>query len=264
MTRTDSLIAFAVMALWGFNFSVIKLGADQINPLLLTTLRFTFAVFPLIFFIPRPSVSFKYLFGYGLCFGGGVSGVYDDDMVLTAPSPSGASPAEASSGGGDGRVVPGGVTPSGPRKTTRMFGSNDSSYAGAVTAADVAAASATASSADTATADRESAAAAAAAAAALALESGDKSISECVPDPDAGIVPPTGHPRARVSGTYTEAAVAAVVAAAAGKGVRSSSASHVSSIGVRRREGTAGGGGGAEWRWTRATIEAALLGKRIF
>jgi len=75
MTRTDSLIAFAVMALWGFNFSVIKLGADQINPLLLTTLRFTFAVFPLILFIPRPSVPFKYLFGYGLCFGVGVWGM---------------------------------------------------------------------------------------------------------------------------------------------------------------------------------------------
>ncbi|MCY7295851.1 EamA family transporter [Alteromonas sp. a30] len=75
MTKRDLLIAIALMCLWGLNFSVIKLGADQINPVLLTALRFTFAVFPAIFFIAKPKVPAKYLVAYGLCFGVGLWGM---------------------------------------------------------------------------------------------------------------------------------------------------------------------------------------------
>ena len=74
MTIRDGFICLALMCLWGFNFSAIKLGATQIDPILLTALRFTFAVFPIIFFIPRPPDSARYLLAYGLTFGLGVWG----------------------------------------------------------------------------------------------------------------------------------------------------------------------------------------------
>lgn len=75
MKRLDLLLLIALMALWGLNFSVIKLGVDHINPLVLTAMRFTFAVFPLIFFVPRPDVKWRYLVLYGLTFGVGVWGL---------------------------------------------------------------------------------------------------------------------------------------------------------------------------------------------
>ena len=75
MTIKDTCICLALMCLWGFNFSAIKLGATQIDPILLTALRFTFAVFPVIFFIPRPPDEARYLIAYGLTFGLGVWGM---------------------------------------------------------------------------------------------------------------------------------------------------------------------------------------------
>lgn len=62
------------MALWGFNFCAIKLGAEQTNPILLTALRFSFAVFPAILFVKRPDVHWGYLVSYGFCFGVGIWG----------------------------------------------------------------------------------------------------------------------------------------------------------------------------------------------
>lgn len=75
MTTKDIFITIALTCLWGFNFSAIKLGANQIDPILLTAMRFTFAVFPAIFFIKRPSVDIRYLLAYGTTFGAGVWGM---------------------------------------------------------------------------------------------------------------------------------------------------------------------------------------------
>lgn len=75
MKRLDALLLVLLMALWGFNFSIIKLGVNSINPLVLTALRFSFAVFPVIFFVPRPQVAWRYLVLYGLSFGVGVWGL---------------------------------------------------------------------------------------------------------------------------------------------------------------------------------------------
>lgn len=75
MTTRDLLIGITIMCLWGFNFSVIKLGVTNIDPLLLTASRFFFAVLPLIFFIKKPAVQWRYLAMYGLCFGIGVWGM---------------------------------------------------------------------------------------------------------------------------------------------------------------------------------------------
>lgn len=54
MNQRDSLLLVLLMALWGFNFSVIKLGVNNIDPFLLTALRFTLAVLPLIFLFAVP------------------------------------------------------------------------------------------------------------------------------------------------------------------------------------------------------------------
>lgn len=75
MTKKDICISLALMCLWGFNFSAIKLGAMQTDPILLTALRFTFAIFPAIFFVRRPPEAVRYLIAYGLIFGLGVWGM---------------------------------------------------------------------------------------------------------------------------------------------------------------------------------------------
>lgn len=75
MTLKDLTISLALMCLWGLNFSVIKLGALQTDPILLTALRFTFAVFPAILFVRRPPEALRYLIAYGLIFGLGVWGM---------------------------------------------------------------------------------------------------------------------------------------------------------------------------------------------
>jgi len=75
MIRNDLFLAIFVMAIWGFNFSMIKLGITEVHPLLATAARFTLAVVPAIFFIRRPNVAWRYLFGYGLVFGVGIWGM---------------------------------------------------------------------------------------------------------------------------------------------------------------------------------------------
>jgi O-acetylserine/cysteine efflux transporter len=68
-------IAISVACMWGFNFSIIKLGVSEMDPLILTGLRFTFATFPAIFFIKKPKVSLFILALYGITFGVGVWGM---------------------------------------------------------------------------------------------------------------------------------------------------------------------------------------------
>jgi drug/metabolite transporter (DMT)-like permease len=75
MNNRDLLLGIFVMIVWGLNFSVIKLGVNEIPPLLLTALRFSLAVIPAIFFVKRPQVKWRYLFGYGLTFAIGVWGM---------------------------------------------------------------------------------------------------------------------------------------------------------------------------------------------
>jgi drug/metabolite transporter (DMT)-like permease len=75
MNNRDLLLGIFVMIVWGLNFSVIKLGVGEIDPLLLTALRFTLAVIPAVFFVKRPQVKWRYLVGYGLTFAIGVWGM---------------------------------------------------------------------------------------------------------------------------------------------------------------------------------------------
>ena len=75
MNNRDLLLGIFVMIVWGLNFSVIKLGVNEIDPLLLTALRFSLAVIPAIFFVKRPAVKWRYLVAYGMTFAMGVWGM---------------------------------------------------------------------------------------------------------------------------------------------------------------------------------------------
>jgi drug/metabolite transporter (DMT)-like permease len=75
MNIKDYALCIFIMAIWGVNFSMVKLGLTGIDPMLLTGLRFTLAVIPAIFFVKKPDVHIFYLIGYGLTFGVGVWGL---------------------------------------------------------------------------------------------------------------------------------------------------------------------------------------------
>jgi O-acetylserine/cysteine efflux transporter len=70
-----ALMALAVVAVWGTNFVVIKAGLAHLPPLLFAALRFTFAVFPAIFFIKRPAISWTKLAAFGVLIGAGQFGL---------------------------------------------------------------------------------------------------------------------------------------------------------------------------------------------
>ncbi|WP_158541572.1 EamA family transporter [Pelagibacterium lacus] len=66
MPLREVLIALVVVAIWGFNFTVIKLSIDELPPLLVAALRFFFAAVPAIFFVPRPRAPWLLVAAYGL------------------------------------------------------------------------------------------------------------------------------------------------------------------------------------------------------
>jgi O-acetylserine/cysteine efflux transporter len=63
------LLALLVVATWGVNFVVIKVGLHGVPPFLLAALRFVLAAFPAVFFVKRPNVSFRYVFAFGFTLG---------------------------------------------------------------------------------------------------------------------------------------------------------------------------------------------------
>ncbi|HET7868620.1 MAG TPA: EamA family transporter [Burkholderiaceae bacterium] len=68
------LLALAVVAVWGTNFVVIKLALAHLPPLLFAALRYLFALFPALLFLPRPA-PWRNLIAYGLLIGVGQFGV---------------------------------------------------------------------------------------------------------------------------------------------------------------------------------------------
>lgn len=59
-------LAILVVAIWGFNFVVIKVGLKELPPILLCALRFFLAAFPAVFFIKRPVTPFRKIIAFGL------------------------------------------------------------------------------------------------------------------------------------------------------------------------------------------------------
>lgn len=69
------LLALAVVAVWGTNFVVIRIGLDHLPPLLFAALRFLLACLPAVFLLRRPAVAWSSLAGYGLLIGAGQFGL---------------------------------------------------------------------------------------------------------------------------------------------------------------------------------------------
>jgi O-acetylserine/cysteine efflux transporter len=63
-----ALILFVVFN-WGLSFVVIHFGLQGVPPLLLATLRFALAAFPLVWFVRRPNVPIAWLALYGISTG---------------------------------------------------------------------------------------------------------------------------------------------------------------------------------------------------
>ncbi|AZE67629.1 O-acetylserine/cysteine efflux transporter [Pseudomonas synxantha] len=81
LSKSDLLAGLAVTIIWGANFSVIGLGLEDLDPFVLTLLRFTFCALPLVMFIPKPQgVSYVLLAAYGVLFGAGLWGVVNVAM----------------------------------------------------------------------------------------------------------------------------------------------------------------------------------------
>ncbi|MFC4278651.1 EamA family transporter [Achromobacter aloeverae] len=69
MKLRDLLLAVVVTALWGINFSIIKIGLGAFDPFVLAALRFLFCALPWVFVIKRPRTPFRHVFWYGLVLG---------------------------------------------------------------------------------------------------------------------------------------------------------------------------------------------------
>ena len=69
------LLALAIVAVWGTNFVVIKISLEAFPPFLFAALRYVFALLPIVFFMPKPKVSWRNLCAYGLATGVGQFGV---------------------------------------------------------------------------------------------------------------------------------------------------------------------------------------------
>ncbi|WP_327684049.1 EamA family transporter [Streptomyces sp. NBC_00467] len=69
MRPVHMALAVTVAAVWGVNFVVIELGLGHFPPLLFSALRFLVAALPVVFFVGRPKVAWKWLIGVGLALG---------------------------------------------------------------------------------------------------------------------------------------------------------------------------------------------------
>ncbi|MBI5942539.1 MAG: EamA family transporter [Caulobacterales bacterium] len=75
LSLRHALLALAVMAVWGSNFVVIRVGLDHLPPLLFATLRFSFAFLPAALFLKKPDVPWRNLAAYGVLIGAGQFGL---------------------------------------------------------------------------------------------------------------------------------------------------------------------------------------------
>ena len=69
LTLRHFLLALAVVAVWGSNFTVAKLALRDLPPVFFAFVRFALVFFPAALFIPRPTVSWRLLAAYGILIG---------------------------------------------------------------------------------------------------------------------------------------------------------------------------------------------------
>ncbi|MBB6406150.1 EamA family transporter [Arthrobacter sp. AZCC_0090] len=100
MNIRHSALAVLVAVLWGLNFVAIDFGLHPANgngsngsggqadvpPLLFVAIRFVLVVFPCIFFVRKPDVSWKAIIGVGLFMSAGQFGLLYLGMALGMPA----------------------------------------------------------------------------------------------------------------------------------------------------------------------------------
>ncbi|MFI1914652.1 EamA family transporter [Nocardia sp. NPDC020380] len=69
MTNRDRLLGLAVVVLWGLNFLAIHVGLEHFPPFFFAGLRFAVIAIPVLIFVPRPQVPWRWLLLYGVGFG---------------------------------------------------------------------------------------------------------------------------------------------------------------------------------------------------
>jgi O-acetylserine/cysteine efflux transporter len=82
----DILLALAVATVWGLSFIAIRWGVDEVSPLLLTALRYTFAALPAVFFIRPPKADWRIVVAYGVAIGVGQFGLLFLAIKLGMPA----------------------------------------------------------------------------------------------------------------------------------------------------------------------------------
>ncbi|MDM0013579.1 EamA family transporter [Variovorax sp. J22P168] len=75
LSRGDFARALCVVVIWGTNFVVMKSGLQGLSPMLLGALRFAAASVPLLLFVRRPELPWRFLVAYGLAQGLGQFGL---------------------------------------------------------------------------------------------------------------------------------------------------------------------------------------------
>jgi O-acetylserine/cysteine efflux transporter len=74
LSGRDLAAALGVIVIWGLNFVAMKFALHDFTPFQLGAARYALAVLPLIFFIRRPKLHWKWVVLYGLCQGVGQFG----------------------------------------------------------------------------------------------------------------------------------------------------------------------------------------------
>jgi O-acetylserine/cysteine efflux transporter len=80
------LSALAIVLIWGSNFVVMKIGLRDMGPMLLGALRFATASLPLLLFVRKPDLPWRYIAGYGLAQGLGQFGFLFLGLWLGVPA----------------------------------------------------------------------------------------------------------------------------------------------------------------------------------
>jgi len=86
LSPRDLALTFGIVALWGFSFVPIKVGLREMPPFAMVALRFFFAAVPLMFFIRRPQMPWRYIAAYGFAIGVWQFGLLFLGMKLGMPA----------------------------------------------------------------------------------------------------------------------------------------------------------------------------------
>jgi len=69
LSPPDLLLTLAIMAVLGYTFVPIKVALREVPPFALASVRFALAALPLVFFIKRPAMPWRFVIAYGIAIG---------------------------------------------------------------------------------------------------------------------------------------------------------------------------------------------------